>query len=158
MDGMDWITYVPEYDGNRDRPEDKRITVEILPLTVREVRRISGGITAKRAKGGGFKTNQGEISLKTFENHARDIRNLDYEGKQITTVEELLDTTYIELADEIEAAISDVSILNEGDIKNFRSQSGGSPVKNPGTATNAMTGVKKHVTAEENTGEKTDDR
>jgi len=138
MDDMsEWITYVPEYEGNRDKPEDKRITVEILPLTVREVRRISSGVTAKRAKGGGFRTNQAEISLKTFENHARNIRNLSYEGKLITTVDELLDTTYIELADEIEAAISDISVLNEGDIKNFKSQSGGSSGKIPGTATNA---------------------
>ena len=140
---MDWITYVPEYDGNRDRPEDTRITVEILPLTVLEARRISSGVTAKRAKGGGFKTNQAEISLGTFKNHTRNIRNLSFNGKQVTTVEELLDTTYIELANEIEAAISDVSQLNEGDVKNFRSQSGGSPVKNPGTATTAMTSGEK---------------
>jgi len=133
----EWTVYVPEYDGNRDRPEENRITVEIKPLTVREARRITGGITAKRAKGGGFRTNQAELSLNTLQNHVRNISNLDYEGEPVTTIDELLDTTYIELADEIDAAISDISILNEGDVKNFGSQSAGSPVKAGGTATNA---------------------
>lgn len=130
---MDWITYVPEFDGNRDRLEEKQITVEILPLTVRESRRISSGITAKRAKGG-FKTNQAELSLKTLENHVRNIKNLNYNGTPIKTVEELMDTTLIGLADEIEAAISDASQLDEGDLKNFRSQSDGSRERINGTA------------------------
>ena len=138
MDGMDWITYVPEFDGNRDRQEDKQITVEILPLTVREARRLSGGITAKRAKGGGFRTNQAEQSLKTLENHIRNIKNLDYRGETVTSVDDLLDTTYIELADEIEAAINDTSQLDEGDVKNFKSQSGGPQRKTIGTATTAQ--------------------
>jgi len=138
----EWITYVPEYDGNRDRPEGHQITVDIKPLTVREARRITGGITAKRAKGGGFRTNQSELSLQTLQNHARNIRNLSFGGKPVTTVDELLDTTYVGLSDEIEAAISEVSILSEGDVKNFRSQSAGSPVKPGGTATNAATSSK----------------
>ena len=45
---------------------------------------------------------------------------MEYGGKQITTIEELLDTTLIGLANEIEAAIDDMSVLDEGDIKNFR--------------------------------------
>jgi len=135
----EWITYVPDYDGNRDRPDRQQITEEIKPLTVREARRITGGITAKRAKGGGFRTNQAELSLQTLQNHARNISNLSFKGKPVTTVEELLDTTYVGLCDEIEAAISEVSILSEGEIKNFRSQSAGSPVKPGGTATNAAT-------------------
>jgi len=134
---MDWITYVPEFDGNRDRLPEEQITVEIKPLTVREAKRISSGVTAKRVKGGGFTTNQGEISERTLMNHARNIRNLKFNGKQITTIADLFDTNYIELSDEIDAAISDISYLDKGDIKNFRSQSGGEPVREPGTATNA---------------------
>jgi len=131
-----WITYIPEYEGNRDKTEDKQITVDILPLTVREARRVSSGITAKRSKGGGFRTNQAELSMNTLENHVKNIQNLSFKGKPVTTVEELLDTTYIELADEIEAAISDASQLSEGDIKNFRSQSTGAKEKISGAAVN----------------------
>jgi hypothetical protein len=129
------VIYIPEFDGNR--LDQNPITVELKPLTVREAKKVAGGVTARRAKGGGFQTNQADIQLETFRRHARNIKNLTYGGKPITTVEELLETPLNELSAEIEAAISDISILDEGDAKNFERQSDGSYRKVIGTAPSA---------------------
>jgi hypothetical protein len=144
MDG--WVTYIPEFEGNRE--EANPITVEIKPLTVREARKAAGNITAKRAKGGAFRTNQAEQSLATFRNHVRNIKNLKYNGQSITTPDELLDTPLNQLADEIDAAISDASILDEGDVKNFELQSDGYFVrKKHGTAESAPKNNSERETA-----------
>lgn len=146
-----WITYIPECNGNREDRDP--ITVEILPLTVREARNQSRGIAAKRVKGGGFKTNQAEISERTFLSHVRNIQNLTEEGKPITTAEELLDTYCIELTNEIEEAMSDISMLDEGDIKNFKSRSDGFLERIHGTAKTVPINRKEPETAGETTGE-----
>lgn len=145
----EWITYIPEWDGNRDTKNP--VTVEILPLTVRETKRISKNIEARRVKGGGFKTNQADISERTFLSHLRNITHLKENGKPITNAEELLDSYFIDLANEIEEAISDISILDEGDIKNFESRSDGFLERKHGTATTARKKEKKPGTAEETT-------
>ena len=132
---MDWITYIPDFDGNREEKPERQISVEILPLTVREARRISGSITAKRVKGGSFKTNQSELSMKSLNLHVRNIKNLKWDGKDITTPEELLDTPYVELADELETTMQNASVLNEGNVKNLRSQSLGALRKTPAPGT-----------------------
>lgn len=62
-----WIKYVPELDGNRD--DKNPVTVEILPLTVRGVRRQQKGIVVKKVKGGGIKSNQVDLSDKVFLSH-----------------------------------------------------------------------------------------
>ena len=147
----EWITYLPEWDGNRNKKNP--VSVEILPLTVRDTKRISKELTAKRVKGGGFKTNQAEVSERTFLSHVRNIKNLEEYGRSITTAEELLDTHYIDISNEIEEAINDISILDEGDIKNFESRSDGYLDRNPGTANNAAKNSSGQGTAEENTGE-----
>jgi hypothetical protein len=132
-----WVIYIPEFDGNRE--DANPITVEISPLTVREAKKNAGGVTARRAKGGGFQTNQSDIQIATFGKHARNIKNLTFNGKPITTVEELLETPLNELSAEIEAAISDISILDEGDAKNYERQSDGSYRRVVGTAPTAAT-------------------
>ena len=136
---MEWILYIPDFDGNREVKTEDQISVEILPLTVRESRRIAGSITAKRVKGGSFKTNQAELSMKSLNSHVRNIKNLQWNGKDITTPEELLDTPYVELADELEAAMQNASVIDEGNVKNLRSQSPGALKRTPipGTAENA---------------------
>lgn len=134
-----WTTFVPEFDGNRE--DDDPITVEIKPLTVRETRKNASKITAERVKGyrNKVRTNQAEISTETLIRHVRNIKNLRFNGKQVTTGEELLDTGLMELAGEIEDAINDASILSEGDIKNLRPQSVGATAPGAGPATTAPT-------------------
>lgn len=131
---MDWITYVPEYDGNRERPESSQTTVELLPLTVREAKSIAGAVTAKRMKGGHFKTNQAELTTSMLLKHVRNFKNLSYGSKKVTTIEEFLELPFNNLATELENAIQDASLLTEGDVKNLRSQFYGSSVEEPGTA------------------------
>ncbi|OPL13712.1 MAG: hypothetical protein AVO39_10260 [delta proteobacterium MLS_D] len=128
----DWITYVPEYDGNR--LENDPVTVEIKALTVGEQRAMSKGVIAKRTKGGGFQTNAAENNMRLVRSHVRNIRNLRVNGADITTIEELEDTPLTELLGEIEEAVTDISVLNEGDIKNFKPQSDGSAGRTSGTA------------------------
>ena len=136
---MEWITYIPDYDGYREEPTEKQISVEILPFTVRESKRLAGSVTAKRVKGGSFKTNQSELSMKSLNAHLRNIKNLKWDGKDITTPDELLDTPFVELADELEAAMQNASTLDEGNVKNLRSQSLGAlrKTETPGTAGSA---------------------
>ena len=122
---MEWITYIPDFNNNREETAEKQITVEILPLTVRESRRVAGAITAKRVKGGSFKTNQSELSLKVLGSHIRNIKNLRHKDKEVTTFDDLLDTPFVELGDELEAAMQNSSILDEGSAKNLKSQSSG---------------------------------
>jgi len=118
-----WTTYVPEFDGNRD--DDEPVTVEIRPMTVREAQRRSGRVTARRAKSGGFQTNAVEVTQDIFKACIRNITNLRVGGKPVTTADELLETNLHGLVDELNEAITNVSMLNEGDVKNFKSQSGG---------------------------------
>ena len=133
----DWVTYVPEYDGNRQDAEP--VTVEIKPLTVREARDAAKNVAARRGKSGAFMTDAAEKNMRIVRSHARNIRNLTVEDRQITSIEELEGTRLINLYTEIEEAINDISTLTEGDIKNFGSRSAGSPEKEPGTATSAPT-------------------
>jgi hypothetical protein len=153
-----WTTYVPEFDGNRE--DDDPISAEILPLSVRESRVNAAKITAERVKGfrGKIRTNQAEISTEVFVKHVRNIRNLSVGGKPVTTAEELLDTNLLELVGEIEEAINNISILSEGDIKNFRLQSAGFPGKANGTAATAPATVPESGIAAGSTGETTGHR
>jgi hypothetical protein len=116
-----WVTYVPEFDENRE--DDEPITSEIRPLTVRESMRRSGNVTARQTKGGGVATNSADIQRETFVAHVRNIRNLGVGGKAITTPEALLDTQLHGLVTEIQQALTDASRLAEGDVKNFKSRS-----------------------------------
>lgn len=120
-----WVMFVPEFDGNRD--DDEPITVEIKPMTVREAKMIASRIIAERVKGyrNKVKTNQAEVSQEIFTKHVRNIRNLSVNGTPVTSAEQLLESNLIELVNEIEEAVNDVSILNGGDVKNYRSRSGG---------------------------------
>ena len=121
----DWVTYVPEYDGNRQ--DENPVTVEIKPLTVRETRNVAKTVAARRGKGGGIMTDSAEKNTQIIRTHARNIRNLTVAGTPITTIEELEETKLTALYAEIEEALNDISVLTEGDIKNFRTQSDGHP-------------------------------
>jgi hypothetical protein len=133
----DWIVYVPEFDGNRDALEDgtdlEPITLEIKPMTVRENQRQSGDVRAKPGHSG-IKTNTVEIQQKRFLTHVRNIQNLKVGGRLVTTAEELLETGLSGLVTEVEAAITDISRLDEGDVKNCRSRSVGTGKPSDGTA------------------------
>lgn len=143
-----WVTYVPEFDGNRE--DEEPITAEIRPLTVRESMRRSGNVTARQVKGGGVLTNTADIQRETFCAHVRNIRNLRSGGRPVTTPEELLDTQLHGLVNEIQQAYTDASTLSEGDIKNFKSRSA-SGSRTDGTAGSATSGNSAPGTAEANT-------
>jgi len=144
-----WVIYVPEFDGNRD--EQEPITVEIKALMVKEAQQRTGKVTAKRVRGGGFQTDTAKITQKQFTAHVKNITNLTVNGTPVTTGEELLNTPLHELVDEINEAISDISMLNEGDIKNFGRRSDGFLERVHGTATNVTNNVSETGTAVENT-------
>lgn len=144
-----WVTYVPEFDENRE--SDDPITVEIKPMTVRETMRRSGNVTAKTTSGG-IRTNAVDIRQDTFCGHVRNVRNLRVGGSDIATADDLLGTGLGALVGEIEDAITNVSKLSEGDVKNFKSRSGGSGGKADGTAGTATTNGNGSGTAEDHTG------
>ena len=147
----DWVTYVPDYEGNRN--EKDPITVEIKPLTVREAQRRAKNVTARRVKGGGIQSDTIEINQKTFVSHVRNIQNLSANGQPITAAEELLDTPLNTLVAEIDEAMTELSTLNEGDVKNYERRPDGYLERKPGTATSAMTSDEPRGTVQEHTGE-----
>lgn len=118
----DWVEFVPEFDDNRE--DDEPITVEIKPMSVREVQRQAGNVRAKPGHGG-IRTNAAKIRQETFAGHVRNVRNLRVGGHDITTAEDLLETGLNALVAEIEDAITDISKLSEGDVKNFARRSAG---------------------------------
>jgi hypothetical protein len=129
-----WVTYVPEFDDNREDLDP--ITAEIKPLTVREAQRRGGNVTAKNTRDG-IRTNAVDIRQQTFCGHVRNICHLRVGGKDITTPEELLDTGLNALVEELDAAITDASRLSEGDLKNCKLRSDGSVGRVAGTAGSA---------------------
>ena len=132
-----WITYVPATDDNR--LDENPVTVEILPLKVKETRDLAKTVAARRAKGGGVITDSVEKNTRLLRSHVRNIRNLSIEGRPITTMEELEASNLTQLYNEIEEAVNDISVLDEGDVKNFRRQSDGQRESEPGTAASATT-------------------
>lgn len=137
IEAYDWVTYTPEWDGNRD--EDDPITVELRPVTMRESETYADMIVTKRRPG--FRNqstdNTVEVARKQFFACCRNIRNLRYGGKAITSPQELWETPLTGLINELTTAINDISVLSGGEAKNSGSQSAGSPKGKAGTAESA---------------------
>lgn len=122
-----WVTYVPEWMGNRELADGEQITVEIHPLTMEESSKYARMIRTKQVPGFRNMTsdNTTEIAKVQFCENCRNIQNLEYGDKQVTEPKDLWETPLTGLVNEITRAINDISELSEGEAKNSRSQPGG---------------------------------
>ena len=105
--------YVPEWNGNRDKPEDEQMSVELSPMTGGELR------AAQRAALG----RDGKVSLKNAEAAIERIIKArvarlhnceDILGQPIDNSEGLWERAEQSLIDECYSALTEVSVLSEG--------------------------------------------
>ena len=133
----EWVTYVPEWMGNRE--EEDPMTVEAKPVFMKESEQYAGMIVTTQRPGFRNQTtdNTVKVGKKQFLNCVRNIKGLRFNGADITTAKQVWeDTPFSDLINELTSAINSISVLMEGDAKNFASQSDGSK-KAAGTAKSA---------------------
>jgi len=130
----EWMTYVPAWMGNRD--EEDPITVDLRPMTMKESERYAGMIVTTQRPGfrGQTQDNAVAVAKKQFMTCCQNIRGLSVNGQTITEPKELWETPLTDLVNELTTAINSVSVLQEGDVKNFVSPSAGSKKASAGTA------------------------
>lgn len=135
----EWVTYVPAWINNRDEPPEDQITVELRPLTMKESERYAAMIVSTQRPGfrGQATDNSVQVARRQFFDCCRNIRNLSVNGQEITMPEELWESPLIELVNELTTAINSISVLNEGDAKNFVRPSAGSRVGGSSIVTSA---------------------
>jgi len=143
---MQYLKWIPSYEGNREKPLSERITIEICPLTYGEISDVNARVIRTKPEGSEeFIDNRNEIVLETVRKHVGKIHNLvDLYGDNISSGTDLVEIRgdWV-LIQETEAALINVSKLKAGLEKNLsppsdgsqgKSRSGGivSPVKNTG--------------------------
>lgn len=135
IQSSEWVTYVPEWEDNRE--DEDPITAELRPLTMAASGSYATSIKTEQVHGfrGQTRDNSVAVSQKQFRDNCRNITNLRVDGKEITTPQDLLGTRMVNgLVLELMGVINgDLSMLREGEAKNFASQSDGSK-KAAGTA------------------------
>ncbi len=125
---MEYLKYIPAWNGNREK--DYPITVEIKPLTRRDIQAYAKQIKRKLRKGfrDDFTDNAAEIQERQFFDNVGKIENLTnfLTHQAITTAEQLYDAPGMTvLITEIIDAMEDASTLGPDEIKNSGPPSAG---------------------------------
>lgn len=124
-----WVTYAPKFLGNRE--SETPATMEIRPLSAEDTGRYQVTQREKFGFRGETVDDAPQVTRKMFVKNVRNIKNLSMEdstGKEqaITSGEELWGMpALLPLVQEIQAAITDFSVLDEGMVKNSVLQSDG---------------------------------
>lgn len=131
---MDFIKWFPEFDGNRDKPKEKRVAIWLRPLSYEDMRQYQAMSRAWKDENklGGVDDNSDEIVVDRIKKHVQRIENLTdlMSGVPIDTPEKLLEARgYWRLIPEIEMALIDISALKGGMEKNSVPPSDGSGKK-----------------------------
>ena len=119
------VTYIPEWNGNRDREGDQRIEVEFEPLSKADMDDYHRQITMFQKKGRsrkeeGLSSNQAAIQRRIFIDRMKKVRNfgLDFnDGKparEPSSFAEMYDYADPELTEEILDAMQNNARLEEG--------------------------------------------
>lgn len=119
-----WIEYTPDFElgdvSNRSLPKEERITVEIHPLSYGEQKSYAARVKMiGKAGKKGFKFNTSEIDKSMFIENVRTVTNLSIDGDLVTTPDQLYEDGHPDLVSNIVDALQDISVLEEGDSKNF---------------------------------------
>ena len=126
-----WITYTPEIWGNRE--SENPVTVEVMPQSAEDMGQYR--IISQERPGfrGQMVDNSAEVTRKVFFKNVGNIKNLSINGEAITTPEALWRVpAMLPLIQEIQAAMTDISVLSEIVVKNLQSQPGGTSKKEKG--------------------------
>lgn len=128
----EWVSYVPTFSGNRESPEP--FTIMIKPLSTEETGRYGRSLRTWQIPGsrrGETADNADQVTRKMFLENVGEIRGMEVEdatGKvtQIKTAEDLWNARGFQpLVSELQAAITDVSVLSEGEAANLGLPPGG---------------------------------
>lgn len=146
--GFDWITFVPEFGGNRSLPEDERLSLKIRKLNAIDVLSITDDNAdlkkwrdsrlAKQLKDPEKATKimaftDGVLQVfKQFVDHTKDFKNFNFDGEEVTDAVDIFlrlpvsvnpkDTS---LVAEISNTIVQTAHLYGDELKNFARQCGG---------------------------------
>lgn len=139
---MEYLKFIPAWNGNREN--EKPITIEIHPLTRREVMVYVKLVKQKHKKGfrqtsDNFEDNSAEIQEKQFLDNVGKVENLKniLTGKDVVDAQGLYDAPGCsDLYAEVINAMEDASTLMEGEEKNFEPQSDGRSTKVSGETVN----------------------
>ena len=117
----EWVTFAPEYMGNRDTEDPA--TMEIRPLSTADTMRYEDMINP-RQEGGRTRDNTTTITARMLRENVRNLHGFFLEGPdgektEIKTPEELWRAPGLQpVIAEIQRALVDVSVLQEGQVKN----------------------------------------
>jgi len=113
-----WVKFVPEFEGNRELPEEEQISAEIHWLSHGEKKGYTKRITPFM-KGRKMHSNADEIDREMFTDNIRNIKNLCFaDGVDVTDPDVVYDSCPEELVNEFMNAINSYGKLNEEDEKN----------------------------------------
>ena len=108
MNEEDAVEYVPEFDDNRELPEDEQVVVSILPMTGGEFRAYTRAVNTK-------KNNLEKVVERIIKERVLEVRNyVDIKGNAVTTGAELFDQAEIAFMDEVFSAMTETSTLKKG--------------------------------------------
>ena len=145
--GVDWFVYEPEFMGNRELPEEERMSVELRRMSTLDVLSINsspGGIRSWRekalaemlkdeAKEEKVRNLPDDVlsTLRQFIEYTKNFNNFLFDGKQQTDpVRIFFDAPIspggVSLVKEIVDAIAEAASLYGDDLKNYASQFAGS--------------------------------
>ena len=118
-----WVTYVPDFANNRSLPAEEMVSCKVHFLNYKEAQKYRSGLMLKgKSLRKGMKLDTAGSADKIFCDNVKEITNLVIDKEQVTTGELLLklaEGPLIDMIEDINEAMEDVSHLKEGDIKNF---------------------------------------
>lgn len=118
----DWVTYVPDVDGNR--LDENPLTVEIRPLSTEELRAYNRGLAAMGPKlsAKAQAKRADKVALRIFSDRVRNVRNYTVLGRKIETGADLFQHGEIIVQDDVWEALVNISTLSEGLLGKSSSQ------------------------------------
>jgi hypothetical protein len=118
----EWVVYVPDIDDNRNDPDP--LSVEILPLTAREMREIVNVEAMRGRKSGDTAAAIASAQRKQFVAHVRNVKGYSLGGRPVVEAQDLYDNGEPEVVSDVEAAIQNMSKLSEGDLGKLQARRG----------------------------------
>tara|TARA_R100000995_G_C3409808_1_gene88828 strand:- start:259 stop:600 length:342 start_codon:yes stop_codon:yes gene_type:complete len=109
MDDLDGVEYIPEFDDNRDLPEDEQVILTLQPMTGGEFRKYTRSANHNKT------ASLEKVMQKIIGDRVSQIKNYsDIRGKAIETGADLFERGEISFIDEIFSALTEISTLKAG--------------------------------------------
>tara|TARA_R110001583_G_scaffold32913_1_gene111734 strand:- start:353 stop:694 length:342 start_codon:yes stop_codon:yes gene_type:complete len=109
MNESDSVEYVPEFDDNRELPEDDQVVLNLQPMTGGEFRQYTRSANTNKT------ASLEKVMKKIIGDRVSQIRNYsDIRGNSIETGPDLFSRGEIGFIDEVFSALTEISTLKAG--------------------------------------------